>query len=140
MAGSKISRSPTRWSYEKEVGDIYCMVVIGASGAVSSVSGGGLLSVTKETTAGQYSIALAAGYQKLLDLSCKVVDDAVTSVAAVQVLEDPAALQADFKADSTVKIQCLDFAGAAVNPASGAALMIKLSVRFNPSSVFDGTI
>ncbi len=141
MAGSKISRSPTRWSYEKEVGDLYCTVNIGASGAVSSVTGAaGILSVAKEATAGQYTITLAAGYQRLLHVNARVVAASASSVANVQVLETPSTLQDDFKSANAITIQCLDFAGAAVNPASGAALMLNLVVRFNPSSVFDGTI
>ena len=137
MAGSKISRSPTRWSYEKEVGDIYCKVVIGASGAVTSASGAGILSVTKLATAGQYAIQLKATYQRLLAVQASVVNSTATVVATVQVLESGATHQADFKADGNLVVQCLDFAGAAVNPASGANLLIKLEVRFNPSTVFD---
>lgn len=137
MAGSKISRSPTRWSYEKEVGDIYCKVVVGASGAVTSASGAGIQSVTKLATAGQYAIQLSATYQRLLSSTASVVNATATSVAMVQVLEAGATVQADFKADGNLVVQCLDFAGAAVNPPSGANLLVKLEVRFNPSTTFD---
>lgn len=137
MIGSKITRSPTRWSYEKEVGDIYGCITVGASGAVSLTQGAGVKSVTKLATAGQYEIATAATYSRLLAASASVVNSSVTSVAAVQVLEAPATYQAEFKADGKIILQCLDFAGAAVNPASGAKIMFKLEVRQNPLAVFD---
>lgn len=137
MAGSKISRSPTRWSYEKEVGDIYVKVVVGASGAVTSASGAGVLSVTKLGTAGQYAVQLSATYQRLLSASATVVNSTVTTVAMVQVLEAAATVQAEFKADGNLVVQCLDFAGVAVNPPSGSNILVKLEVRHNPSTVFD---
>lgn len=137
MAGSKISRSPTRWSYEKEVGDVYVSVLIGASGAVTTAKGGGVTSVTKLATAGQYAIQLQATYQRLLSTSASVVNATATTVAMVQVLESGAMFQADIKADGNIVVQCLDFAGAAVNPPSGASLLVKLEVRQNPSTVFD---
>jgi len=136
MAGS-ISRSPTRWSLEKEVGDIYGSITVGASGAVSASQGGGVLSVTKLATAGQYAIQLSSKYQRLLMASAVVVNSSATSVAAVQVLEAPSTVQADFKGDGNLVVQCLDFAGAAVNPASGAKILFKLEVRFNPIGPFD---
>lgn len=137
MAGSKVSRSPTRWSYEKEVGDVYVSVLIGASGAVSASNGGGVTSVTKLATAGQYAVQLQATYQRLLSASASVVHSTPTSVAMVQVLESGATVQAEFKADGNLVVQCLDFAGAAVNPPSGSRILLKVEVRQNPSTVFD---
>lgn len=137
MAGSKITRSPTRWSYEKDVGDVYVSVLIGASGAVTSHNGGGITSVTKLATAGQYAIQLQATYQRLLSTSASVVNATATTVAMVQVLESGATMQAEFKADGNLVVQCLDFAGAAVNPPSGSRLLVKLEVRESSSAVFD---
>lgn len=137
MAGSKISRSPTRWSFEKEVGDIYGKIVVGASGAVTSFQGAGIASVVKEATAGQYTITLQAGFMRLLAVSASVVDSAASDIAMVQVLATPADLQADFKADKAIVIQCLDFAGVAADSASGSNILFKLEVRQNSSSVFD---
>lgn len=137
MSGSKISRSPTRWSYEKEVGDVYVSVLIGASGAVSAINGGGVSSVTKLATAGQYAVQLQATYMRLLSTTASVVNATATSVAMVQVLESGSTMQAEFKADGNLVVQCLDFAGAAVNPPSGSRILLKMEVRQNPSSVFD---
>lgn len=136
MAGSKISRSPTRWSYEKEVGDIYPKIVVGATGAVSSFKGAGVKSVVRNSV-GNYTITLSATYQRLLAASVTVVASTITTVASSQVMQDPATLQAGFVANGTVTIQLVNAAGAAVDAPSGANILVTLAVRFNPSKVFD---
>ena len=137
MVGSKIQRSLTCWTFEKEVGKIYGVLTIGASGAVSSFDGGGILNIVKESTDGQYSITLAAGFQRLLMVQAMSVAAANSTVASVQILETPANLQSDFKSDRTFAIQCSDFAGADVNPASGEALLLEITVRMSPIGPFD---
>lgn len=137
MAGSKITRSPTRWSLEKEVGDLYAVVTIGGTGAVSAVKGGGISGVVKESTAGQYTLTTEATWNRLLEISASVVHGSISGVAAVQVLEAAATLQSNYKADRSITLQCLDYAGAAVNPPSGSNLIVRLSVRESTSAVFD---
>lgn len=126
-----------RYSLEKYVVDLWGHADIGASGAVSAVAGGGISNVVKEATAGQYTIVLEDKYNRLLDVDVKIMDDAVTSVAQVQILQNPATVQADFVGDKSVTIQCLDFAGAAVNPASGARLVLHVTVRNTQVGPYD---
>ena len=52
--------------FERNVVTIFAKANIGAAGAVSSIKCGGLASVTKEVTDGQYSIALSDKYNQLL--------------------------------------------------------------------------
>jgi PKD repeat protein len=136
MAGSKISRSPTTWTYEHEVGAIYPKVVVGASGAVTSFKGAGVASVVRNST-GNYTITLSATYQRLLFASGTVVNATATSVAAVQVFQAAATVQSSFKSTGAITVQLLDFAGAAVDAPSGSHLWFKLDVRFSPTAVFD---
>lgn len=126
-----MSSNTVNWSkaLEQEVVDLYLTLDVGASGAVSSAKGIGLSGIVKETADGQYSITLKEAWIKLLHASVLVIDDATSAVAMVQILENPANLQADMKADKTFKIQCLDFTGAAVNPTSGCQLKIKVTLR-----------
>jgi len=120
----------TQYSYEVEPVKLYARIRIGAAGAVVAGKNGlGIKSVVKEATDGQYSIELADKFARLLMVVTKIADDAVTPVGQVQVLEAPESLQADLKADKTFKIQCLDFAGAAVNPTSGCEIMIEITMR-----------
>ena len=119
-----------QYSYELEPVKIYGRFSVGTAGAVVAGKNGlGIKSVTKETTAGQYTIEFQDAFSKIMFLNSMIVDDAVTAVARVQLLEDPAALQADLKADRKLKIQCLDFTGAAVNPASGAQVLFEVTMR-----------
>lgn len=123
--------------FERNVVTIFAKALIGAAGAVTSYKGGGLASITKETTAGQYTVALSDRYNQLLKVEGSVVHATISGVAAVQVLEDPATIQADFLADKSFKIQCVDYTGAAVNPPAGSQIEIKIEVRNSTSGPFD---
>lgn len=119
-----------QYSYEMEPVKIYGRFSVAAAGAVvAGKKGLGIESIVKEATAGQYTITFQDTFAKFLFLSSVVVDDANSVVAKIQVFEDPAALQADLKADRKLKIQCLDFAGAAVNPTTGAQILLEATMR-----------
>lgn len=123
--------------FERNVVTIFAKAVIGAAGAVASIAGGGLASVTKEVADGQYSITLSDKYNQLLKVEGSVVHATISGVAAVQVLENPATIQADFLADKTFKIQCVDYAGVAVNPPAGSQISLKIEVRNSSVGPFD---
>lgn len=129
MGNSNHSFFKNHMSMEKDVVHLYANITVGASGAVSASQGGGLVSVVKEATAGQYTVTLDKGYNRLLALQATVVDDAVNSVATVQLLQTAAAAQTAAQSTGAFVIQCLDFAGAAVNPTSGAQLLLKFELR-----------
>ena len=129
--------SQFQYSYEKDTVTIYGSITVGASGAVTSFAGGGISSVTKEATAGQYSITLSDYFQRLLFVKALNVDDAVSAWASVAVLEDPATLQSDFKSDKTFKIQLQDYAAAAVNATSGAVIYLEITCRNTSVGPYD---
>jgi hypothetical protein len=128
-----------QYTYEKDTVTLYGEFTVGASGAVTAntVKGGGLSGVVKESTAGQYSITLSDYFQRILFVEALNVDDAVSAWASVAVLEDPSALQTDFKADKTFKIQLQDYAGAAVNATSGAQIKLKITCRNTTVGPYD---
>lgn len=115
---------------------LFLRINVGTSGAVSSAGGLGFTSVTKESTAGQYSIKLDSKFNRFLGMTWNIVDDAISQIAAVQVLEDPAAIQADMLVDQTFKIQCLGATDAATvlvaaDPVSGAQLNLRVIMRMS---------
>lgn len=119
-----------QYSYELEPVKVYGRFGIGASGAVTGTKFGlGIVGVVKETAAGQYTIEFQDSFAKFLFLSAIMVDDAASAAGYIQLFEDPAALQAAFKADKKLTIQCLDHAGIAVNPTSGAQILFEATVR-----------
>lgn len=128
-----------QYTYEKDSVTIFGQFLVGASGAVTSFAGAGIASVVKESAAGQYTINFQDYFQRFLDFSYFIVDDAVTQVAQVQVLEDPALLQSGIKATKEFKIQCLAVESDATpvliasNPAEGA--LVKFKVVFRNTSV-----
>lgn len=54
-----------RYSYDRDMVEIWGQATIGASGAVSSFSGYGISSIVKESTAGQYTINLSDNFNSL---------------------------------------------------------------------------
>jgi hypothetical protein len=108
---------------------LFGSAVIGSSGAVGTVKGGGIASVVKESTAGQYTITLEDLWSRFLGFNAGITDDAVSAIAHIQVLMDPATLQATVASTGAITIQCLDYAGAAANPASGSVLSFRITLR-----------
>ena len=132
-----------QYTFEKDTVTLYGEINIGASGAVSSIAGGGISGVVKETAAGLYSVTLSDFYQRLLFVDALIVDDAITQVVSYQILEDPAALQTDFKGDKTFRIQFFGATNAstttqiAANPASGAQIKLKIVCRNSTVGPYD---
>jgi len=135
-----MSRSGTLYdrtlAYETELVKLYGSLVVGASGAVTSFQGGGIESITKETAAGNYTIKLKHQYDRLLFVEVKPVKATVSDVTSCQILKAPANLQADFKAGDVV-IQLLDADGAAVNAASGEAILFEITARRGSVGPYD---
>lgn len=124
-------------TYEADTVKIYGSIIVGASGAVTSFSGGGISGVVKETAAGQYSITLKDTLNRLLFVSGLVVQGAISTVAQMQVLEAPSSLQTDVKADRTFKVQLVDETLTAVDLASGAELKLEITVRRTTVGPYD---
>jgi hypothetical protein len=97
-------------------------VVIGATGAVGATTG--FLTVVRTDT-GDYTMVAADNFNSLVGFNISFVN--APSVATVQITTaDPdAALQAK----TAIAFTCYDFAGAAVDPDSGAIMVINLLAR-----------
>lgn len=125
-----------QYSLEQDSVNIYGGVNISTTGSVGSTFGLGIASVTLIGT-GIYDVVFSDAWSQLLNWNLDVYDDANSSVAKVQLFENPAAVQADVKADKTLRIKCLDFAGAAVAPASGAQIHLNFVFRYSSYGVAD---
>lgn len=126
-----------QYTFEKDTVTIFGQFSIGASGAVTAgtVKGGGVLSVTKEATAGQYTIAFKDKYSRFLDFEAFIVDDAISQITKIQPLVDPATLQSGLASTGSLVVQCLAVESdatpvlIAANPASGALVMFRAVFR-----------
>jgi hypothetical protein len=128
-----------QYAYEKDTVIVFGNFNVGAAGAVTAgtVKGGGIVSVAKQGTAGQYLITFNDQFSQFLDFSGQTVLATASGVANVQLLQAPATLQADIKANKQITIQCVDYAGAAVNPASGEKVMFKVVYRRTSVGTYD---
>jgi len=118
-------------SLEKAPVVLFGNISIGASGAptINAVKSQGILSVTR-TAAGAYTLALGgpAGidtYQRLVSASFSFIGASAAASTVCSV-----SITADSSANATapsVAIICSDFAGAAVDPASGEVMLPQLT-------------
>ena len=116
-----------RYSVQRDVVELVCKASIGASGAVtiSSTDAKGIASITKESTAGQYTIALQDNYNALMHVAAIVLDASPSSSPMVQLISE----QVSSSSAPALVVQFLDAAGAAANPASGSTIMVKIMLR-----------
>lgn len=115
-----------QYTAERAPVTLYATVTIGSTGAVSAKKGYGIKSVTKETTAGQYTIVLEDKFSRALAVSAQVVHSAISAAANIQVLNTPAQLQSAVAGGTGFVIQLIDVSGAAVNAESGAQIMLQV--------------
>jgi hypothetical protein len=111
---------------------LFLRATIGASGAVTLNEGKGVTSITKESTAGQYTIVLQDKYAALLAMSAHL-EIPTTGLAAGPDI----AMLGSLTTGNTLKIQCSAPTGAsnvqaATNPASGEILKVMLVLRDSP--------
>lgn len=79
--GSKLLNE-FRYSLEKKPVDLFAQATIGSSGAItlSAANSKGITSITKKSTAGQYTVVFKDAFQRLMDFNVKFI--AATGVAA----------------------------------------------------------
>lgn len=115
-----------QYTAERAPVTLFATIAVGASGAVSAKKGYGIKSVTKESTAGQYTIVLEDKFSRALAVTAQVVHSAISAVAEIQVLNTPAQLQAALAAGTGFVIQLIDKTGAAVNAESGSQVFLQV--------------
>lgn len=115
-----------QYTAERAPVTLFGTLTVGAAGAVSAVKGYGIKSITKLATAGQYEIVLSDKFSRALSVTCQVVHSSISAVAAIQVLNTPAQLQAAVTGGTALVVQLIDKTGAAVNAESGAQVMFQV--------------
>lgn len=131
MGGCNRYLQQFQYTYERDTVTIFGAANVGAAGAVASdgFGGAGVQSVTKLGGTGQYEVQLEDRFASLLDARAYVVGAAASAILGVQLLQDPATLQADFQADGKLTFVALNAAGAAANPADGEQIKFVIIAR-----------
>lgn len=117
-----------RYSYERDVYELFAKVNIGAAGAPTIASGNakGITSIVRNS-AGNYTITLDHAYNRLLDVTCQSISGASPQAAPLVTIQSEAVATASAPtvrlamraADNTT----------ATDPASGEVLLIRIAVR-----------
>lgn len=138
MGGCNRLLNQFQYTYEKDSVTVYGSVLFGATGAVTSYLGGGVTSVTKvAATTGQYLITFDDQFCRFLMANFCVVNDALTAISQVQLLQEASTLQADVTANKSFIMAVADDAGAAVDPEDGAAIYFQIVFRRTDVGPFD---
>lgn len=125
---------PPLGALEVDVVDLFATLTIGNAGSISasggSASGKGFASFTKESAAGQYTLALSDSYNSLLWAGVTLLDDTGSNPATVAVTARVLSEDVDSSSAPEVVIQgyALDD-GAAADFADGAKLLVALKLR-----------
>ena len=101
--------------------------VIGASGAVGTVKGAGIKSITKVTGDGKYEVVLEDKYNRLLCSSAGMVCATSSGVATIEIIDLD--VQDKIQAGTAYTIQMYDVAGAAVNATNPSVCSFILFLR-----------
>ena len=129
MANRNLKRPS--YSFEQDTVSIYGKFTVGATGAVTAgtVKGGGLSGVVRNG-AGDYTITLSDKYNRFLNFEAWFASASGNSgIARVEPYNStPANFQSGF-AGGAFSVKCLDYAGAAADPASGAIFHFRVVVR-----------
>jgi len=108
-------------SYERELVHIFLKATVGTSGAItlSSQDSRGVASITKETGAGDYTIALQNTYSRLMQMTVsQELAGAAAAAAPIMLIEDE-----DVASAKTIEIQFQGPDGSTeTNPADGTIL------------------
>lgn len=114
---------------EKQVVSTFGKLVIGAAGAVTSYAGMGIASIAKLAGAGAYRITMEDSFDKFLSFQAAMNSNAVggSGIDRIEVANDPATLQASFKA-KTFDIQLSAFGAGTSAVSEKAASLVSAGV------------
>ncbi len=118
----------------KQVWKVYLKATIGASGAVtldsSQARSNGIVSITKEATAGQYTVVFGTTsskkdvWPKFYGMQASFISTSAAPAAPIVYVDDNSSATA---ASCSITVQCLDYAGNAANPASGEVMLLEFT-------------
>lgn len=120
---------PPLGSLEVGVVKLWCSITVGATGAVTTSSGKGIASVTRNS-AGNYTVALSDTYNSLLHASWSLLHSASSDPATVGVFMRTASQAVSSGTAPAVVLQCFTGDdGAAADPASGAVITAEFTLK-----------
>lgn len=110
----------------KEVKALFAQVAIGAAGAptINAAKSLGVASIVRNS-AGNYTVTLSDKYMDLLELSCS----RELAAGAPAALGGFVVRSQDVDAAKTIVVEFVDAAGAAIDPASGTTLRMKIDLK-----------
>lgn len=124
MANRNFKRD--RGAFEKGLVDIYANVAIGAAGAPTMTAKQCLgIATVVRVSAGLYTVTLADRYQRTMDFNANFLNATGAHTVFQVVLKSDSVNTAT----PSLQIRCNDASGAAVDPSSGAVLIMHFHLK-----------
>ena len=117
-----------RYTLEVDTVELFGSIVIGATGAVAFVKGGGITGAVRNS-AGNYTITFGSKYARFFGGDAGILYSSISAISKIQFIGNPVTYQSDVKASKSVTIQCVNFAGAAADPENGSVLSFRMDFR-----------
>ena len=125
-----------QYTLEKDTVTIYGSFEVDGYGDVTHYQGGGISSVASTGT-GAYDITLQDGWDYLFGFFGQPVKTTASSIATVQLANDPTDLQTDVKNKVPLSILTLDYAGSAADPSTTESIRFEIKLRRSSVAPFD---
>lgn len=125
--------SQFQYTIEKDTVTLFGSMVVGATGAVGTVTGAGISSIAR-TGAGAYTITLAQPFNKLLGFRWIFGGGTASAIGSVELADTLADQTANIRL-SQVKIACYSSAATAADPAENSILQFEVVGRNSSVSV-----
>lgn len=121
MANSRLFQF--RYSYERDLVDLYLKATVGAAGALTITAQKGITSVTRNS-AGNYTILLKDLFNLFM-----IADSMFNSGASAPAAPNMNIVATSVTSAQTIQVQFRNLAGAATDPASGEIMHIHIVCR-----------
>jgi hypothetical protein len=126
-----------QFSHEKMVTTLYGKLIVGTTGAVTTVKGTGIKGIVRNST-GNYTVTFVDKFAMFLTARFQMAHSSASAVGAIQIFETVSTLHTDVAyTNGTLVFQCLDFAGSAVDPESGSEVILEFVFRNSSAAAPD---
>lgn len=115
------------YSYETDLVRVMGSMVVGATGAVGTVKGAGISSISRTGT-GAYTITLNDNFNFLWEFDATFMGGTASGIGGVELSDTLANIKANIRA-KTVKIQCYSSGSTAADPANGTVMLFTMLLR-----------
>jgi hypothetical protein len=116
------------YTFETDLVKIVGTMTVGATGAVGTVKGMGIASVTR-TGVGAYTVTLQDSYHMVWGHHIAFGGGTASGIGGVELVDTQANIKTNIRTNKQIKIQCYSATTTAADPANGTTMFFSFLVR-----------